>query len=77
MKFKQLKFGQIFEFASIKTFPFSGMERGPWIKFSSRKYRKLTNPFSLDRKERDDHSLFSSKEMECQVGSINVEVIPK
>lgn len=77
MKFKQLKVGQIFEFDSIKSFPLSGMERGPWIKMSSRKYRKLTNPFSLNRTDRDEHVLFSSKEMECQVGSINVGVIPK
>ena len=39
MKFKELKIGDSFEFDNSR-FPLSGMERGPWVKTSARKYEK-------------------------------------
>lgn len=40
MKFSQLTVGQVFEFNSVDEFPYSGLERGPWVKISPRKYAK-------------------------------------
>ncbi len=40
MTFKSLPVGAVFEFDSIKKFPYSGFARGPWVKTSVRGYRK-------------------------------------
>src|SRR5262245_1602326 len=61
MKFRDLRIGQQFEFASIRKFPFSGMERGPWIKTGSRTYESAGSA----------HRLHGHK---IKVGSINAEV---
>lgn len=40
LKFKQLEIGTTFRFASEQDMPFSGMERGPWVKTGQRTYEK-------------------------------------
>lgn len=40
MTFKQLRIGDEFEFSSLYEFPYSGMERGPWVKLSPRMYER-------------------------------------
>lgn len=71
MKFKELHVGQKFQFASEHTMPHSGMERGPWVKSSARKYHKDTTPFGT-REQAIEHQEWVG--VENQVGSINVEV---
>ena len=71
MKFRNLYIGQRFEFIHV---PFSGMEHGPWVKVSTRKYRKDTSPFSVDRFARMEHETWCK--LICQVGTINVAVNP-
>ena len=72
MKFKDLSLGEKFEFTSVDEFPFSGMERGPWIKKSARLYSKDTSPFFADPLERQNHIFWGLRRN--QVGSINIEV---
>jgi len=43
MKFRDLKIGDRFCFASETTMPNSGMARGPWVKVSPRKYSHETD----------------------------------
>lgn len=62
LRFRDLNLGDAFEFRSVDQFPFSGMERGPWVKISARVYRTLEG----------DHRLAKHK---LRVGSINAEVI--
>ena len=58
LKFRDLAHGEKFEFERV---PFSGMETGPWIKITSRKYMA----------DCMDHRLYG---LELQVGSINAKV---
>jgi len=58
--FKALSIGDVFRFASEVDMPFSGMERGPWIKATSRRYMKA----DLD-----------AKPMVCTIGTNKAEVI--
>lgn len=60
-KFRELKIGEVFEFASIGTHPYSGMARGPWRKISARGYVAAL----------PSHRLAGHR---LQVGSINVAV---
>lgn len=74
MKFKQLHIGQKFDFdRSTLSWPLN-IEPGPWVKISARKYTKAISPFSLDYHERNEHALWS--QLNCQVGTINVLVVP-
>ena len=59
MTFHDLKVGQQFRFQSEETMPYSGIEHGPWIKVSARKYEKV---------------LGSGRPMQCRIGSVNVAV---
>lgn len=40
LTFADLRVGETFEFSARAEFPYSGMERGPWVKTSARKYAK-------------------------------------
>ncbi len=72
MRFKDLTIGQRFEFDhSGLMFP-NNLAHGPWIKTSSRKYRKDSSPFSLDYIKRQQHA-FNLK-YPNEVGTINVKV---
>ena len=72
MKFKELLVGQVFEFDHSKlTCSCTGLAYGPWVKTSTRCYRKDTNPFSLDYIERQEHA----SGLKYQVGTINAEVL--
>jgi hypothetical protein len=74
--FKHLNIGQKFNFDhSELSWPLN-IEPGPWVKISARKYRKDSTPFSTDYNERQFHALHSMREMECQVGTVNVPVLP-
>jgi hypothetical protein len=74
--FKDLDLYQEFIFASEADprYHCSGMARGPWMRTSARCYKPVTDPFSADAVERDEHEFWSQRHN--QVGSINVEVIP-
>ena len=76
MQFKDLELHQEFIFASEKDPRYfcSGMARGPWMRTSTRCYKPITDPFSCDPAERDEHEFWSQRSN--QVGSIAVEVIP-
>lgn len=74
--FKDLNIGAKFEFDHAGLPICHGLESGPWIKTSSRGYRKDTSPFTADALERMDHFTYSHATMKCQVGSTRVAVIP-
>jgi hypothetical protein len=76
MQFKDLELHQEFIFASEADprYHCSGMARGPWMRTSARCYKPVTDPFSPDPAERDEHEFWSQRHN--QVGSIAVEVIP-
>ncbi len=73
MKFRELSIGQRFEFDRSGLTVCHGLESGPWVKTSSRGYRKDTTPFSLDPIVRHEHVIYSA--MKCTVGSINTTVV--
>lgn len=75
MKFKELNIGARFEFDRSGLPLCHGLESGPWIKTSSRNYRKDTTPFTDDALAKMDHLTYSHATMKCQAGSINVTVI--
>ena len=58
MRFRDLNIGQVFEFSRASEL---GMERGPWVKISKRKY----SPWEVE------HRLNG---IEIRVGSWNIEV---
>lgn len=74
MKFKQLHIGQRFEFDHSGLPLCHGLEPGPWVKMSTRKYRKDTTPFTTDKLAQMDHATHSV--MVCEVGTVNTTVIP-
>ena len=51
MLFRELRIGDIFEFESVRRFPFSGMVRGPWVKVSARGYVALLAEHPLAQKK--------------------------
>lgn len=65
-KFKQLPIGAIFEFWSVRDFPYSGFAHGPWIKTGKRTYRDADVNYHVKRYGRSD----------LRVGSVNAEVFP-
>lgn len=75
MKFKELAVWQRFEFKhSEGGLSYLGFALGPWLKVSTRRYRKDTDPYAMDYSERVEHS-FGVNHLN-HVGSINVEVTP-
>ncbi len=73
MKFKELVVGQTFLFKHDEgNLSWLSLAKGPWVKTSTRCYRKDTNPFSADYFKRMEHS--SEVNHVYRVGSINVEV---
>ena len=69
MRFKDLASGAVFTFTG-NAFP---LEPGPWQKVSKRCYIKNTTPFGSDA-QADMHVQWFG--LRCEVGSINIEVMP-